>query len=116
MWIINNTVDFRNQPSSTRNDESIPWTSRQQEVARKSYELWKDHVLRSREKREKMMAMDPKKKRINEVAIWLSERQSHVQVYNFPRHSLAWEFLLKARYREDRENFFTSLQLEPPRT
>ena len=46
------------------------------------------------------------------LADWVEDCQRRARAYDFPGHSLAWEFLLKARYREDRDNFFASLELE----
>ncbi|XP_023314216.1 uncharacterized protein LOC106652006 [Trichogramma pretiosum] len=51
--------------------------------------------------------------RVSALGSWLEQRQLSARSYNFPGQSLAWTFLLKARYREERDNFFASLQLEP---
>lgn len=60
--------------------------------------------------------VDSKRRCILDVAAWLTDCQRFAFGYNFPLNSFACEFLLKTRYREDRENFFISLKLEPPRT
>ncbi|KAL7297593.1 hypothetical protein TKK_0009268 [Trichogramma kaykai] len=52
-------------------------------------------------------------RRVSALGSWLEQRQLSARSYNFPGQSLAWTFLLKARYREERDNFFASLQLEP---
>lgn len=93
------------------------WNSRQRFLARMAYERWRDYISELRiivENDAKLRNMDERKKRVLEVASWLTECQKSTQNYSFPGHSMAWEFLLKARYKEDRENFFISLKLEPP--
>ena len=61
----------------------------------------------------RMRDMDPRMKRVLDVVTWMVDCQRRAQGYNFPGHSFTKEFLLKTRYREDRENFFISLKLEP---
>lgn len=95
------------------------WTCRQQYLARKFFYRWHAITLESKifsedEKRSKNV--DMKRKHVLNMAIWLADCQRFAQNYNFPLNSFACEFLLKARYREDRENFFISLKLEPPKT
>ncbi|KAJ8667379.1 hypothetical protein QAD02_009041 [Eretmocerus hayati] len=55
----------------------------------------------------------PHPNKIEELTKWLFLCQRNARLYDFSGDSLAWEFLLKARYREDKDNFFMSLQLEP---
>ncbi|XP_066589653.1 uncharacterized protein [Prorops nasuta] len=89
---------------------------RERELARKFTNRWRAHVLESRilcMEEEKMKNLGVKRRRVLQVASWLNDRQNSVRLYNYPIHSLSQEFLLKARYREDRENFPISLRLEP---
>ncbi|XP_012263119.2 uncharacterized protein LOC105690129 [Athalia rosae] len=109
----------KSSPSPSGVSENIegPWNARQRRVARRAYERWRSYVTDLRmiaENDAKMTRMDDRKKRVIEVASWLADCQRSAQNYGYPGHSLAWEFLLKARYKEDRENFFISLKLEPP--
>ena len=100
-----------------QNDENIVQSARQRVLARKFYTRWRRFVLTRRiltETETKMKSMDEKCRRVLEITTWMTDCQRQAQAYNFTGHSLAWEFLLKARYREDRENFFISLKLEPP--
>lgn len=85
-------------------EEEVSWTDRERELVKRCCDHWRDRVKRRRPN-----------SLVDELADWLEccQRQTR-QGYDFPGHSLAWEFLLKARYREDRDNFFASLQLEPP--
>ncbi|XP_024939752.1 uncharacterized protein LOC107266817 isoform X2 [Cephus cinctus] len=103
--------------SSSANDSA--WTYKQKSLARKVYNHWRSYVLERKilsEVETRHQGMDPRKKIVLDVASWLGDCQRAAQGYDFSGHSLAWEFLLKARYKEDRENFFTSLKLEPYRT
>ncbi|KAI4501987.1 hypothetical protein M0802_002669 [Mischocyttarus mexicanus] len=89
---------------------------RQQQLARKYFDRWNYITLRSTIKRqdeEKFKKMNCKSKRVLDLSIWLNDCQRYARGYNFSKNTLACEFLLKARYREDRENFFVSLKLEP---
>lgn len=100
-----------------RTDETIEndvWTRRQRYLARKFLHRWNAIALGSNERSSR--DADQRRKHIRKVAAWLTECQRCAQRYSFPLHSLACEFLLKARYREDRENFLISLKLEPPMT
>ncbi|XP_072746778.1 uncharacterized protein [Anoplolepis gracilipes] len=95
------------------------WTCRQRYLARKFFYHWRAITLESKilsedEKRSKNV--DLKRAHVLNTAIWLTDCQRFAQSYNFPLNSFAYEFFLKARYREDRENFFISLKLEPPTT
>ncbi|XP_043288448.1 uncharacterized protein [Venturia canescens] len=100
-----------------KNGDEPPWTTKERELAKKFYTNWRRSILTAKilaEKEAKIRAMDPKKLRVITIGYWLCECQKHCQKYHFPGHPLASEFLLKARYREDRDNFFISLKLEPP--
>ncbi|KAK2584752.1 hypothetical protein KPH14_007080 [Odynerus spinipes] len=111
------STKYRN--TADEKEENIPCKVRQQELARKYFYRWNYITLESKLKKydeEKLKKMDRRKKRVHDLASWLSDCQRFARRYNFPKHSLACEFLLKARYREDRENFFISLKLEPPNT
>nr|XP_034171686.1 uncharacterized protein LOC117600396 isoform X1 [Osmia lignaria] len=93
------------------------WTSREQDLAWKYFYQWNNIVLQRRarvEEQERLKNMDPRMKRILDVVSWLIDCQKRAAGYDFPGHSFTREFLLKTRYREDRENFFISLKLEPP--
>lgn len=93
------------------------WAAKQLMTARKYFDRWQTRVLTSRIIKEheiKSRNVDWRRKRAQDVGMWLSDNQRLAREYDFPGHSLAWEFLLKARYREDRENFWISLKLEPP--
>ncbi|XP_025265374.1 uncharacterized protein LOC112638239 [Camponotus floridanus] len=95
------------------------WTCRQRYLARKFFYRWRTITLESKifsKDEKKSKNVDMKRKHVLNMAIWLTDCQRFAQNYNFPLNSFACEFLLKARYREDRENFFISLKLEPPKT
>lgn len=95
------------------------WTRRQRYLARKFFYRWRTITLESKifsKDKKKSNNVDMKRKHVLNMAIWLTDCQRFAQNYNFPLNSFACEFLLKARYREDRENFFISLKLEPPKT
>ncbi|KAK0167344.1 hypothetical protein PV327_004754 [Microctonus hyperodae] len=99
---------------STR--KTLFWAAKQLIMARKYFERWQIFVLTSKiitESQSKKESINVKKKKIEELTSWLITCQKHAQDYDFPRHTKAWEFLLKARYREERENFILSQKLEP---
>lgn len=54
--------------------------------------------------------------RLKEAVELLVTFQRAAANYVFTRNELAMEYLLKARYREDRENFYNSFNVEPPIT
>lgn len=94
----------------------LTWTTREQDLAWKYFYRWYNAILKNKirnEEEERLRDMDPRMKRVLEVATWLADCQKRAQGYEFPVHSFTKEFLLKTRYREDRENFFISLKLEP---
>ncbi|EZA52083.1 Ras guanine nucleotide exchange factor E [Ooceraea biroi] len=107
----------RNVADDTASDA---WTCRQQYLARKFLHRWITIALVSKTHAEgdqaSLRSADSTRKRVLHVATWLTNCQRFAQGYVFPLNSFACEFLLKARYREDRDNFFISLKLEPPRT
>ncbi|XP_076676292.1 uncharacterized protein LOC143373187 [Andrena cerasifolii] len=93
-----------------------PWTSREQDLAWKYFYRWNNVVLKRKalvKQEERFRDVDPRLRRVLEVASWLTDCQRRAQGYDIPGHSFTREFLLKTRYREDRENFFISLKLEP---
>ncbi|KAL3266400.1 hypothetical protein HHI36_010577 [Cryptolaemus montrouzieri] len=57
---------------------------------------------------------DNKVKCLQETTKFLQHCQLAVMSYSFNRNELARDYLLKARYREDKENFYISLNIEPP--
>lgn len=92
------------------------WTVREQDLAWKYFYRWYNAVLKSKvppKGEERPKDMDPRMKHVLEVVTWLTDCQKRAQGYEFPVHSFTKEFLLKTRYREDRENFFISLKVEP---
>ncbi|KAK1131246.1 hypothetical protein K0M31_017534 [Melipona bicolor] len=94
----------------------LTWTTREQDLAWKYFYRWYNAILKNKirnKEEERLRDMDPRMKRVLEVATWLADCQKRAQGYEFPVHSFTKEFLLKTRYREDRENFFISLKLEP---
>jgi hypothetical protein len=99
---------------------SETWTYRQQYLARKFFHRWTAITLESKMRAEGNQASlrnaDSMRRHVVHMATWLTNYQRFAQGYVFPLNSFACEFLLKARYREDRDNFFISLKLEPPRT
>ncbi|XP_035722699.1 uncharacterized protein LOC118441837 [Vespa mandarinia] len=100
-------------------EEDFSIAFRQWQLARKYFDRWNYITLKSTIKKqdeERLKKMNSKSKRVLDLSIWLGDCQRFARGYNFTRDSLAYEFLLKARYREDRENFFISLKLEPPDT
>lgn len=52
--------------------------------------------------------------RLNEAIKLLEKYQKAALNYRIGRNELAREYLLKARYREDKENFINSCHVEPP--
>ncbi|XP_020292702.1 ras-specific guanine nucleotide-releasing factor RalGPS1-like [Pseudomyrmex gracilis] len=112
-------LKFTTRRNVVPDNKSDAWTCRQRYLARKFFRRWDVIVLRSRmraENDERLKNVDSRRKHVLDVATWLTECQRCAQNYRFPLNSFACEFLLKARYREDRENFFISLKLEPPKT
>ncbi|XP_018312586.1 uncharacterized protein [Mycetomoellerius zeteki] len=99
--------------------KSDVWTCRQRYLARRFFNRWRvitlEMKIRSQNER-KLKNADFRRTRVIDIAVWLTDCQRFALSYNFPLNSFAYEYLLKARYREDRENFFISLKLEPPRT
>lgn len=92
------------------------WTIKEQDLAWKYFFRWYNAVLKRKfrhKEEERLRDMDPRMKRVLDVVTWMVDCQRRAQGYNFPGHSFTKEFLLKTRYREDRENFFISLKLEP---
>lgn len=106
----------RKDPGTIQEEQELPWTSREQDLAWKYFYHWRNVILKRRavvKEQERLRDMDPRMKRVLEVVSWLADCQKEAQGYDFPRHSFTREFLLKTRYREDKENFFISLMLEP---
>jgi hypothetical protein len=56
---------------------------------------------------------DVRIQRLQKVSALLNRSQKAAAKYTFCQNALAWEFLLKAHYQEERENFFISFKLEP---
>lgn len=95
------------------------WTCRQRYLMRRFFHRWRVIALEIKihsENERKLRNVDSRRRRVLNIAAWLTNCQRFALGYNFPLNSFACEYLLKARYREDRENFFISLKLEPPRT
>lgn len=112
-------MKFRKRRNTTDEMTNDVWTCRQRYLARKFFYRWRTFMLKSKilsEDNRSSENVDLKRKHILNMAIWLTECQRFAQSYSFPLNSFACEYLLKARYREDRENFFISLKLEPPKT
>ncbi|XP_067203399.1 uncharacterized protein [Linepithema humile] len=112
-------VKFSTHQKIINKIEKDVWTCRQRYLVRKYFHRWHMIILESKihaQIEEKSKNIDSKRKHIIDVATWLTDCQRYAQGYNFPLNSFAYEFLLKARYREDRENFFISLKLEPSKT
>ncbi|XP_011306869.1 uncharacterized protein [Fopius arisanus] len=117
--ILSNTVGRIIQGRGLAGPEKFDvfWAAKQLMVARKFFDQWQAQVLTMKIIKEyeiKRRNVDWRRKRGQEVGIWISNCQRLARDYQFPGHSLAWEFLLKARYKEDKENFWISLKLEPP--
>ncbi|CAK9825990.1 Ras-specific guanine nucleotide-releasing factor RalGPS1 [Anthophora retusa] len=107
----------RDQKTIYEEKTDSSWTTREQDLAWKYFYRWNNAVLKRKvyaKEMERLREMDTRMKRVLEVASWLMECQKRAQGYEFPVHSFTREFLLKTRYREDRENFFISLKLEEP--
>ncbi|EGI65001.1 Ras guanine nucleotide exchange factor E [Acromyrmex echinatior] len=99
--------------------KSDVWTCGQRYLARRFFNRWRVFTLEMKvrsQNKKKLKNADLRRKRVIDIAAWLTDCQRFALGYNFPLNSFACEYLLKARYREDRENFFISLMLEPPRT
>ncbi|XP_014476751.1 PREDICTED: uncharacterized protein LOC106745564 [Dinoponera quadriceps] len=109
-------IQFTTRKDIVNKTENNARALRQRYLERKYFHRW--CIVASKAHREKegrsTKSADSTRKRILDVSIWLIDCQRSAQTYNFPLHSYAHEFLLKARYREDRENFFISFKLEPP--
>lgn len=56
---------------------------------------------------------DNRVERLKEAVELLEKFQIAAAHYIIPKNELAKEFLLKARYREERDNFIQSLKMEP---
>ncbi|XP_017880543.1 uncharacterized protein LOC108625228 [Ceratina calcarata] len=114
--VLNRMKHKRDQKTIYEEKTDLAWTTREQDLAWKYFYRWNNIVLRRKillKEQYRLRDMDPKMKRVLEVVTWLMDCQKRAQGYEFPGHSFTREFLLKARYREDRENFFISLKLEP---
>lgn len=114
--VLNRIKYKRVQNTIYEEKTDLTWTTRQQDLAWKYFYGWYNAVLKSKiriKEQKRLRDMDPRMKRVIEVATWLSDCQKRAQGYEYPVHSFTKEFLLKNRYREDRENFFISLKLEP---
>ncbi|XP_076619541.1 uncharacterized protein LOC143340961 [Colletes latitarsis] len=106
----------KNQTTIYEEESDLLWTSRQQDLAWKYFYRWNNIVLKRRalaKEQERLRDMEPRMKLVLDVVSWLTDCQKRARGYDFPGHSFTREFLLKTRYREDRENFFISLKLEP---
>ncbi|XP_023288944.1 uncharacterized protein LOC105704333 [Orussus abietinus] len=104
-------------PISSSGHGNLIFTARERYLARMASRRWRNFIFMAKiraENEARIRNMEPRKRRVLDVVSWLTECQKSAQKYNFPGHSLAWEFLLKARYKEDKENFFLSFKLEPP--
>lgn len=112
-------IKFTTRPNVVDGTKGDVWTCRQRYLARKFLHRWRVIALESRirsENERTLQNVDPKRRRVLDIAAWLTDCQRFALGYDLPLNSFACEYLLKARYREDRENFFISLKLEPPRT
>lgn len=113
--ILSKIIPGKNS-TTFKSEYDIAWATRQLILSRKFFDKWQTVVFTSRIIREqeiKRKNINLMKKRIKDVSDWLVRCQKLSQGYEFSGHSLAWEFLLKARYREDRENFILSKKIEP---
>lgn len=111
-------IKFTTRPNVVDETKGDVWTCRQRYLARRFFHRWRVITLESRihsENERTLKNADSKRRRVLDIAAWLTDCQRFALGYNFPLNSFACEYLLKARYREDRENFFISLKLEPPR-
>lgn len=59
--------------------------------------------------------VDSRMERLNETVELFEKFQRATMNYVLDINELAREYLVKARYREDKENFFNSLRVEPSR-
>ncbi|CAD6240420.1 GSCOCG00008779001-RA-CDS [Cotesia congregata] len=115
--ILSSFIKTKNfNPIKEKRDEFY-WAARQLLLARKYFNRWQTSIITA-----KIIAQDDQKrnlrnshnrKNINQLLMWFENCQRHARKYDYPGHSFAWEFILKARYREDKENFFLSKLLEP---
>ncbi|XP_036146793.1 uncharacterized protein LOC105828586 [Monomorium pharaonis] len=107
----------QNVAKEIKNDDAS--ACRRRYLARRFFHRWRVIALEARirsENERKLKKVDSKRRRVLNIAAWLTDCQRFALGYSFPLNSFACEYLLKARYREDRENFFISIKLEPPRT
>ncbi|XP_057319108.1 uncharacterized protein LOC130663711 isoform X2 [Microplitis mediator] len=114
--ILNSFIKTKNLSCVEEKKDEFFILVRQLLLARRYFNRWQTAVITA-----KIIAQDQQKrnlrfahkKNINKLLIWFEDCQKHAQNYDYSGHSFAWEFLLKARYREDRENFSISKILEP---
>lgn len=110
-------IKYKRDPNTIYEEKTdLSWTIKEQNLAWKYFHRWINVILKRKarlKEQEKFRGMDPRMKRVLEVASWLADCQKRAQGYEFSGHSFTREFLMKTRYREDRENFFISLKLEP---
>ncbi|KAF7994959.1 hypothetical protein HCN44_004431 [Aphidius gifuensis] len=103
--------------SNKKSEYDIYWAAKQIILSRKYFDKWQTVLLTTKmiEEKEELERknMNFMRKRVQNISAWLVQCQKFSQGYEFTSNSLAWEFLLKARYREDRENFILSKKLEP---
>ncbi|KAH0550857.1 hypothetical protein KQX54_020993 [Cotesia glomerata] len=112
--ILSSFIKTKNPIKEKR--DKFYWAARQLLLARKYFNRWQTSTITA-----KIIAQDDQKrnlrysqrKNINQLLMWFENCQRHARKYDYPGHSFAWEFILKARYREDKENFFLSKLLEP---
>ncbi|KYN37990.1 Ras guanine nucleotide exchange factor E [Trachymyrmex septentrionalis] len=112
-------MKFTAHQNVTDETKSDVWTCGQRYLARRFFNRWRVFTLEMKvrsQNKSKLKNADLRRRHIIDIATWLTDCQRFALGYNFPLNSFACEYLLKARYREDRENFFISLMLEPPRT
>ena len=112
-------MKFTTHQNVTDETKGDVWTSGQRYLARRFFNRWRVFTLEMKvrsQNKSKLKNADLRRRRVIDNAAWLTDCQRFALGYNFPLNSFACEYLLKARYREDRENFFISLMLEPPRT
>ncbi|KAF5277535.1 hypothetical protein FQA39_LY18473 [Lamprigera yunnana] len=57
---------------------------------------------------------DEKLNILEKAVVFLENAQKSARAYNFQGNDLADEYLLKSRYRDDKENFFNSFIIEKP--
>ncbi|XP_018360990.1 PREDICTED: uncharacterized protein LOC108759841 [Trachymyrmex cornetzi] len=112
-------MKFTARQNVTDETKGDVWTCRQRYLARRFFNRWRVFTLEMKvrlQNKRKLKNVDLRRRRVIDIAAWLTNCQRFALGYNFPLNSFACEYILKARYREDRENFFISLMLEPPRT